>query len=96
MELKKYQQDVIADLERFLEKIQEVKNLGESFTNYWSTHPVSPLRPFPGTAIEPYKNNIPRVPHVCVKVPTAGGKTFIACNAIKTIFEAFSAAKDSS
>jgi type III restriction enzyme len=47
------------------------------------------LQPFPGTAIEPYKNNIPRVPHVCIKVPTAGGKTFIACNALKTIFDAF-------
>ena len=27
--------------------------------------------------------------HICVKVPTAGGKTFIACNALKTIFDAF-------
>ncbi len=32
---------------------------------------------------------MPRVPHICVKVPTAGGKTFIACNALKTIFDAF-------
>jgi type III restriction enzyme len=89
MELKKYQQDVIADLERFLEKIQEVKSLGDSFYEYWSLHPKTPLQPFPGSAIEPYKNNIPRVPHVCVKVPTAGGKTFIACNALKSIFDAF-------
>lgn len=89
MELKKYQQDVIADLERFLSRIQEVKNLGDSFYDYWSHHPKMPLQPFPGTAIEPYKNNIPGVPHVCVKVPTAGGKTFIACNALKSIFDAF-------
>lgn len=89
MELKKYQQDVIADLERFLEKIQQVKSLGDSFYEYWSLHPKTPLQPFAGTAIEPYKNNIPRVPHVCVKVPTAGGKTFIACNALKSIFDAF-------
>jgi type III restriction enzyme len=89
MELKKYQQDVIADLERFLEKIQEVKSLGDSFYAYWSHHPTSPLQPLLGSAIEPYKNNIPRVPHVCVKVPTAGGKTFIACNALKSIFDAF-------
>ena len=51
--------------------------------------PQTPLFPFSGTAIEPYKNNVPRVPHICIKVPTAGGKTFIACNAIKTIFDAF-------
>lgn len=31
-------------------------------------------------------NSIPDVPHVTVKVPTAGGKTFIACNALNTIF----------
>ena len=89
MELKKYQQDTIADLERFLEKIQEIKDLKESFNDFWTKHPVTPLQPFPGNAIEPYKNNIPKVPHICVKVPTAGGKTFIACNALKTIFDAF-------
>ncbi|MBI2284327.1 MAG: DEAD/DEAH box helicase family protein [Bacteroidetes bacterium] len=90
MELKKYQQDVIADLERFLSRLQEVKHLGDSFYGFWSQHPKTPLQPFVGSAIEPYKNNIPGVPHVCVKVPTAGGKTFIACNAIKTIFDSFS------
>jgi type III restriction enzyme len=44
---------------------------------------------YPGKAIEPYKNNASEAPHICIKVPTAGGKTFIACNAIKTIFDAF-------
>lgn len=89
MELKPYQQQVINDLSLFLEQIQEVKDVKEAFYEFWSKHPRTPLHPFVGTAIEPYKNNIPRVPHVCVKVPTAGGKTFIACNAIKTIFDAF-------
>ncbi|MCX8481577.1 MAG: DEAD/DEAH box helicase family protein, partial [Sediminibacterium sp.] len=45
--------------------------------------------PFVGNAIEPYKNNVPKVPNICIKVPTAGGKTFIACNAIHTILNAF-------
>jgi len=89
MELKPYQQQVINDLSLFLEHIQETKDVKESFYNFWSKHPRTPLFPYSGTAIEPYKNNIPRVPHICVKVPTAGGKTFIACNAIKTIFDAF-------
>lgn len=89
MELKPYQQQVINDLSLFLEYIQETKDVKEGFHNFWSLHPRTPLQPFPGTAIEPYKNNVPRVPHICVKVPTAGGKTFIACNAIKTIFDAF-------
>lgn len=89
MELKPYQQEVINDLSLFLETIQETKNVADAFTDFWTMHPKTPLQPFPGKAIEPYKNNIPQVPHVCVKVPTAGGKTFIACNAIKTIFDAF-------
>lgn len=89
MELKPYQQEVISDLALFLETIQSTKNIADAFTDFWTMHPKTPLQPFPGKAIEPYKNNIPAVPHVCVKVPTAGGKTFIACNAIKTIFDAF-------
>jgi type III restriction enzyme len=89
MELKPYQQQVINDLALFLENIQETKDVKDAFYNFWSKHPRTPLFPYTGTAIEPYKNNVPRVPHICVKVPTAGGKTFIACNAIKTIFDAF-------
>lgn len=89
MELKPYQQQVINDLTLFLENIQETKDVAAAFYNFWAKHPRTPLFPYSGTAIEPYKNNVPRVPHICVKVPTAGGKTFIACNAIKTIFDAF-------
>lgn len=89
MELKPYQQEVIKDLSLFLEQVQETKDIKDAFYNFWSKHPKTPLFPFVGTAIEPYKNNVARVPHICVKVPTAGGKTFIACNAIKTIFDAF-------
>src|ERR1700712_4212990 len=89
MELKRYQQDVIADLERFLDKIQEAKDVKESYNNFWAHHPQTPLIPSLGAAIEPYKDNITRVPHICIKIPTAGGKTFIACNALKTIFTSF-------
>lgn len=93
MELKPYQQQVINDLALFLENIQETKDVNDAFYNFWAKHPRTPFFPFSGTAIEPYKNNVPRVPHICVKVPTAGGKTFIACNAIKTIFDAFAYGK---
>lgn len=93
MELKKYQQEVITDIERFLDTVQEIKVVHSAFHQYWAKHPKTPLLPFVGRAIEPYKDNIKRVPHVCVKVPTAGGKTFIACNALKTIFDAFNDTK---
>jgi type III restriction enzyme len=89
MELKPYQQQVINDLALFLEKLRETKSIYDAFYEYWSRHPKMPVLPSVGKVIEPYKNNVPSAPHVCVKVPTAGGKTFIACNAIKTIFNAF-------
>lgn len=89
MELKPYQQQVIADLELFLETLQKTRHVEKAYFDFWSNHPRTALHPFPGTAIEPYKNNVEAVPHVCIKVPTAGGKTFIACNAIHTIFSAY-------
>ena len=89
MELKPYQQEVITDLARFLDCVQATKNLPDAFHEFWAAHPRTPLQPFPGTAIEPYKNTVPSVPHVTIKVPTAGGKTFLAANALRTIFAAF-------
>jgi type III restriction enzyme len=89
MELKPYQQEVITDLARFLDCVQATKNLPDAFYDFWATHPRTPVQPFPGTAIEPYKNTVPGVPHVTIKVPTAGGKTFLAANALRTIFAAF-------
>lgn len=90
MELKPYQQGVINDLNLFLEQLQQTNGrVRDSFYNYWFN---KGFRPFPGTVVEPYKNNVQDgsghpVPHVCIKVPTAGGKTFIACNALRTIFD---------
>lgn len=89
MELKPYQQEVLTDLARYLDCVQATKNLPDAFHDFWAAHPRTPLQPFPGTAIEPYKNTVPGVPHVTIKVPTAGGKTFLAANALRTIFAAF-------
>ena len=35
-----------------------------------------------------YQDIMPGVPNLCFKVPTGGGKTFLACNAIRPIFDA--------
>lgn len=83
MELKPYQQTVVDDLVTYLGTLAEHPDLRVAFKEYWKQK---------GIAADPYKNNVPGVPHVCVKVPTAGGKTFIAVNALKPIFDAFSAA----
>ncbi|WP_279211877.1 DEAD/DEAH box helicase [Delftia acidovorans] len=81
MELKDYQADVLTDLSKYLETLLECKgHLPNAFTKYWKDR---------GVLNQAYKNNIKEVPHVCVKVPTAGGKTFIAVNALDRIFSAF-------
>ena len=91
MELKPYQQQILNDLQRFLQHVQEEKNICTAFYDFWSQHPRTPLQPFSGNAVEPYKNNVKNAPHVCIKVPTGGGKTFIASAALSTIFNAFDA-----
>ncbi|MEO1050765.1 MAG: DEAD/DEAH box helicase family protein [Bacteroidota bacterium] len=88
MELKSYQHKVIQDLEQYLEYVQEHKKTDVAFRQYWEGK-IGPYNPLTGEGMEPYKNNIPNAAHVCVKVPTAGGKTFIACNALHSIFNAY-------
>ena len=81
MELKPYQQRVIDDLSTYLSVLEKTPHLADAFKSYWDDKGA--------TGMDAYKNNVPGVPHVCVKVPTAGGKTYIAVNAIRTIFNAF-------
>ena len=89
MELKPYQQQILTDLQRFMHFVQEKRNAAEAFNAFWMSHPRTPLTPFAGMAVEPYKNLTGSAPHVCIKVPTGGGKTFIASAALGTIFREF-------
>ena len=88
MELKPYQSKVITDLKLYLEYIQKYKRLDVAFNTYteekWGLY-----NPLYGTGMPSYKSTIPHAANVCIKVPTAGGKTFIAVNSLKTIFDAF-------
>lgn len=85
MELKRYQQQVINDLSDFLGLIQTHHRVDTAFEKYWNDRGFKVGGP---DGLQPYRNNIPGTPHVCIKVPTGGGKTFIACNALRPIFEA--------
>lgn len=81
MELKDYQADVLTDLSKYLDTLIECKgHLANAFGKFWRDR---------GVLNQAYKNNVKEAPHVCVKVPTAGGKTFIAVNALDRIFSAF-------
>ena len=85
MELKSYQKKVIADLTRYLDLLNETKSDTAAFRLFWQEKSAPTL----GL----YQNVIPGVPNLCFKVPTGGGKTFIACNAVRPIFDALPATK---
>lgn len=89
MDLKPYQQDVIRDLESYLSYLQQYNAPAQAFNNYWKDKLGQEYNPLTQTGMRPYKDNIPGSIHVAVKVPTAGGKTFIACNALYTINKYF-------
>jgi len=92
MELKNYQQKVIESLQEYLSYVQEHKDLAKAFNRYWKDK-IGSYNPLEGTGMLPYKNNIPNAVHGCIKVPTAGGKTFIAVNALHAIFWGFDSNK---
>jgi type III restriction enzyme len=83
MELKQFQRDVIADLARFLELLDETGNPAEAYKRRWTDRGVTV-----GFGGMPAYKDFPRgVPNVCFKVPTGGGKTFIASCALRPIFD---------
>ena len=80
MELKTYQRNVIKDLNRYLELLNETKNYSVAFRYFWQEKSAPSLGH--------YQDIMPGVPNLCFKVPTGGGKTFLACNSIRPIFDA--------
>lgn len=84
MDLKKYQKDVVSDLKRYLEILQETLNYKEAYARFWQEKGFS----VGIGGMKPYQDILPGVPNICFKVPTGGGKTFLACNSIKPIFDA--------
>ncbi|PZX11340.1 type III restriction enzyme [Breznakibacter xylanolyticus] len=91
MELKPYQQQVINDLDEFLEYLNTFQDSAKAFNQFWEDKVGKYQANLDGSysGMRPYKNNIPGATHIAIKVPTAGGKTFIACNALHSIFKSF-------
>ena len=83
MELKNYQKAVMSDLSSFLDAVDRENDIIKGWRSYWSQKDV-PVGP---EGVPFYQNKIPGTPHVCMKVPTGGGKTFMACSAVKRIFD---------
>lgn len=88
MELKSYQQAVLQDLRSFLDRVEEKGHIADAYAAHWQEK-LGPYNPLDGKGMRPYQNNLPGAIHVCLKVPTAGGKTFLAVNALHTIFTGY-------
>lgn len=86
MQLKEYQHQTLRDLELYIETLNNSKSLTVAYSQYWAERGVS-VNGFSNNYLHSYINSVNGVPRVTLKVPTAGGKTFIACNAIKRIMD---------
>ena len=87
MELKNYQHQTLRDLDDYIYILNESHSLSEAFNRYWEECRGVSIHNMDSNYLRPYTNTIKNVPRVTLKVPTAGGKTFIACNAIGRIFQ---------
>ena len=85
MELKQYQQAVLDDLALYIDILKEQGSNHKAFSTYWRQKGIT-LQQGEET-FHPYCDTMNGAPNMTIKVPTAGGKTFIACNAIHTIFD---------
>jgi type III restriction enzyme len=81
MELKNYQKGVLKDLRAYL-KCLSAPDLNQAWKKYWEDRDFRVGR----DGIPPYRHDLPGIPNVCMKVPTGGGKTLIACSAVAEIF----------
>lgn len=77
MELNSYQREVMGNLSAYLSALNETGNLDKAWLKYWNDQDVAVG--LGSNSVPGYRNSIKGVPHVCMKVPTGGGKTFMAC-----------------
>ena len=89
MELNNYQKQVMCDLSAYLDCVNRGANLFSAWREYWFSKDVAVGL----GGVPSYNNSIERAPHVCMKVPTGGGKTFLACASVKRIFDAMPTGK---
>ena len=80
MEMKSYQRRAIDDLSRYMELLNEAQDYAAAFSQFWQEKSAP--------ALGHYQDILPGVPNLCFKVPTGGGNTFLACNALRPVFDA--------
>lgn len=82
-----YQDKVVADIAEYAKLAAQYPPM-EAFREFWLNRNVIPEDMFGG-----YYDTIPGVSRVTVKVPTAGGKTFIACKSLRPIMNTMPSGK---
>lgn len=85
MELKPYQSTVIDDFELFCSILHDSENATEAYNKYWAQKGYVVGE----EGIREFNDNLANSARICAKVPTAGGKTFIAISSIKRFFNIF-------
>ena len=83
MELKNYQKQVIADLQQYLTCLDETESAEKAYNKFWEDKGCTVGM----NGLPVYRNEIHHTPHICFKVPTGGGKTFLAAASIKPILD---------
>lgn len=82
MELKTYQKKVMKNLNSYMDSLEATAGIKKAWSDYWMKQDVC----VGVGGVPPYVDTISGVPHVCMKVPTGGGKTYMACASLKKIF----------
>ena len=90
MELKDYQKKVLETLQRYLESCSDLKQKNEMAVQIDPEFAMDvPRRAWEKTVGRPYKSESnglgENLPSFYLKVPTSGGKTFLACHAIDLV-----------
>ena len=89
MELNNYQKQVMRDLSLYMSCVNRCTNLYAAWREYWFSKDIA----VGVGGVPSYNNAIDGVPHICMKVPTGGGKTFMACASVRPIYDAMPISK---
>lgn len=90
MELKQYQREVLAEVARYARTYALTRDAATAYGIFLQKMGLTP-----GTdGVSSYHDDHGGVPRVCVKVPTGGGKTFIAACAIDVLSDVLPAHDD--
>lgn len=82
METKQYQKHALHWLRRYFEKVRALQAVGDSFpaaTAFTAT--TAEIHEGQGLAYSPVRQ-VPGIPYVCLRLPTGGGKTLVAAEAV--------------